>query len=73
MRLSAWVALRCREPRFQAFVQATDEAAAATAVRTMCNITSRGELDRDAEAAARFHSLIRIPYSEFNHAQEATQ
>lgn len=41
------------------------EEIAAAVVRYLCVIPSRAELDHNAEAAERFHRLIRIPYNAF--------
>lgn len=68
MRLSTWAALRCREPEFQRFLGVHSETEAARAVRTLCAVRSRSELDSDPAAAQRFHQSIRIPYS--NHMRE---
>jgi hypothetical protein len=43
----------------------TDEQLAAGSVRRVCEVASRAELDHNPEAADRFHSLIRMPYSNF--------
>jgi hypothetical protein len=64
-RLSAWLALRCKEPLFQRFLRVPDEATAAHSVRAICGVKSRGDIDRDAEAEKRFHQFIRLPYAEF--------
>lgn len=64
-RLSNWVALRCKEPAFRFFLRAEDEAAAVSSVRSICGVVSRRELDTDPAAARRFHTLIRLPYSQF--------
>jgi hypothetical protein len=64
-RLSTWVALRCREPLFQRFLGAVSEDEAAEVVRRVCDVQSRGEIDRDPEAAGRFHEYIRIPFLQF--------
>lgn len=64
-RLSTWLALRCKEPAFQQFLHAHDEQEATTKVRELCRIGSRSELDRDADAAERCHTLIRKPYLDY--------
>lgn len=69
-RLSTWCALACKQELFQRFLGVTSEPAAIDAVRTRCGVKSRGEFDRDPEAAARFHEIIRHPYNDFYHAQE---
>ncbi len=67
-RLSAWVALRCKEPLFWKFLKVQNEASAAHQVRTLCQVTSRAEFDRDPGAKARLDQIIRHPFIEF--AQE---
>lgn len=39
-------------------------------VRWICKIDSRAELDRNAEAAERFHKNVREPYSNWRHMRE---
>lgn len=70
MRLSAWLALRCREVLFQRFLGAVDEAEAAEVVRRVCQVESRGDIDRNPDAQQRFHDLIRKPY--LTYQQEKT-
>lgn len=72
-RLSQWVALRCKEPLFWQFLEVQDEAAAVDQVRTRCGVASRAEFDRDPEAEARLHEVIRRPFIEFTHQQEQHQ
>lgn len=74
-RLSAWVALRCRESLFQRFLGVDSEEEAAQAVRGRCQVASRGEIDRNPTAAQRFHQFIRLPFVQFqqdpkNHPME---
>ena len=74
-RLSTWLALRCREPLFQRFLRVPDEPTAVHSVRAICEVKSRGEIDRNSSAAQRFHDFIRKPYLLFandpnNHPQE---
>ena len=64
-RLSTWLALRCREPLFWRFLRVPDEATAVHSVRAICEVKSRGEIDRNATAAQRFHDFIRKPYLVF--------
>jgi hypothetical protein len=64
-RLSAWLALRCKEAAFQRFLRVPDEATAITSVRAICEVKSRGEIDRNPEAQKRFHEFIRRPYSQY--------
>lgn len=65
MRLSAWLALRCKESAFQAFLGVENERTAIAAVRAMCDVQSRKEIDTNEIAAHLFHQLIRLPYFEF--------
>lgn len=65
-RLSQWVALRCKEPLFWRFLKVEDEPAAVHQVRSLCGVKSRSEFDRDPEAEARLHEIIRRPYSDFS-------
>lgn len=66
-RLSAWLALRCKEPLFQRFLRVSDEQTAVSSVRAICEVKSRGEIDRNPTAAKRFHDFIRKPYMVFCH------
>lgn len=65
-RLSTWVALRCKDPEFRRWLRVPDEETAVTAVRAICNIKSRAELDKDPVAAQRFHQFIRLPFADYN-------
>lgn len=74
-RLSTWLALRCKEPLFQRFLRVPDEQTAVRSVRAICEVKSRGEIDRNDRAAKRFHDFIRKPFLLFcqdpkNHPQE---
>ena len=74
--LAQWVAMRCKEPNFLAWLygrykaqwSATEgessEEVAANLVRALCGVESRAELDSNPEAAAKLHQLIRKPYQE---------
>ena len=64
-RLSTWCALRCREPDFQRFLGVEAEAAAANKVRALCGVASRAEFDRDPDAEARLHEIIRRSYQQY--------
>lgn len=64
-RLSQWVALRCKERPFRDWLRVPDEATAVSAVRAICSVKSRAEIDRDPVAAQRFHQFIRLPYADF--------
>jgi hypothetical protein len=65
-RISQWLALRCKEAQFQRFLRVPDEATAVHSVRAICEVKSRGEIDRDARAQKRFHDFIRLPYIQFS-------
>jgi hypothetical protein len=39
-------------------------------IRWICQIESRAELDRNAEAAQRFHDRVREPYRKWSHTKE---
>lgn len=71
-RLSTWLALRCKEADFQAFLRVDSEVEATRAVRSICHVTSRGDIDRDPAAATLFHQFIRRPYFEFTQRKEAS-
>lgn len=64
-RISQWLALRCKEPLFQKWLRVPDEATAITNVRAICEVKSRGEIDRCETAQKRFHQFIRLPYMQF--------
>lgn len=72
MRLSTWLALRCKEEAFRRFLRVPDEATAVTAVRAICEVKSRSEIDTNPEKAKRFHQFVRLPYSQFvqDHANQ---
>lgn len=64
----------CKEPEFLKWVDVmaaqagydvdipADEAFAKTFITTLCQVTSRNDLDRDPAAAERFHDLVRKPF-----------
>lgn len=58
----------CQQPEFWRFVtehfgaRISNAEQAAGAVREICKVTSRAELDGNDEAADVFHSQIRLPY-----------
>jgi hypothetical protein len=64
-RISQWLALRCKEPLFQKWLRVPDEATAITSVRAICEVRSRGDIDRCEKATKRFHQFIRLPYMQF--------
>jgi hypothetical protein len=66
-RLSAWLALRCKDPLFWRFLNVQNEASAIHHVRTRCSVASRAEFDRDPSAKARLDELIRFPFIKFTH------
>lgn len=70
-RLSAWVALRCKEPLFQRFLGVDNAKAAADTVRRKCGLKSRAEIDKDPAAKARFDEIIRFPYNDFYNRHQA--
>lgn len=75
--LCSWVAIRCSEPAFAAWLETAHpglwleqftnlgdaEEAAAEIVRDLCQVVSRRDLDTDEEAAARLHARVRKPYA----------
>lgn len=69
VRISAWVAIVCKSPEFWRFLQVDDEPAAIQKVRALCGVASRSELDRDPEAAQRFHKIIRHPFIDFSNRE----
>lgn len=66
MRLSAWVAIRCKEPQFRKWLRVPDEQTAITAVRAICEVKSRSEIDTNPAAEKRFHQFIRLPYLQYS-------
>jgi len=62
----------CQQPEFWGFLGAwegdaifpivTNADSAATAIRAICGVESRAELDSSTEAAAIFHEQIRLPF-----------
>jgi len=58
-RLSRLAGMLCGNPRFQAYIGATCPESAAAFVRRQCGVASRRELDRNEQAAKRFHELRR--------------
>jgi hypothetical protein len=59
----------CRYADFLVYLQAIDpqhepwtEAGAKQFILSACDISSRADLDRDGEAAQRFHERVRLPY-----------
>lgn len=62
--LAKLAGMLCANPDFQKWCDASTPEAAATWVRSACDIDSRSELDHNAAAARKFHSLVRIPFME---------
>lgn len=83
-KLSQYAYLLCTNPMFLQFLSEralvngdprtvewwTKENHAARWLRWRCNIESRSELDRNAEAATVFHEEIRQPYSDWRSVHE---
>jgi hypothetical protein len=69
--LSQWLALRCNEPEFWAFVAAKGYAPITSGlecdatVKLFLQIKSKRELDNNPAAAQQFHTMIRIPYQQW--------
>lgn len=66
MRISALAACMCAEPKFQEWldlfmngVKPRDVESAARALRFVCQVASRRELDSNEAAAERFHDMRR--------------
>lgn len=67
--LSRWAAMRCQEHEFRdwlhgqfpAFACSTPDEAA-QAIRSICSVESRAELDSNPLAQATFDDLIRLPW-----------
>lgn len=64
-RACLWTVQRCREQPFQQFLGVDGEKAAASRVKELCEVSSRGDLDRDEAARARWNERIRKTYIEF--------
>lgn len=70
--LSQWLALRCKQTDFWRFLESAYEIAEIkdhldcdTKVKAILEITSKADVDNDQDAEARFHSEIRMPYSQW--------
>ncbi|WP_443115454.1 hypothetical protein [Herbaspirillum seropedicae] len=72
MRLSQWLALRCREREFQQFLRVPDEHTATRVVRALCDVESRAEVDTNPAAEKRCHDLIRKPYIAYTTERSTT-
>ncbi|MEN5162599.1 hypothetical protein [Achromobacter kerstersii] len=73
--LSRAAAMMCNGAKFQRWVVSRVGAApegvsaqqhAAQFVRDVCGITSRADLDHNAEASTLFHRVVRIPFVEWS-------
>lgn len=76
--LAQWAAIRCAEYSFQEFrwdMEGADEVPtedeAAEIIYTTCGISSRAELDNNAEAKRLFDERIRKPYAEWQRKRGA--
>ena len=70
--LSQWLAIRCGEPEFWAFVQARSFSPDITSaemcnaeVKLYLNIISKKEVDNNKNAEYRFSEMIRNPYTKW--------
>jgi hypothetical protein len=64
-----WLAMRCKDRGFQGWAFGKGAASnfeddVAEWCRLQCNVNSRSEIDGNADAEARFESLIRKPWAE---------
>jgi hypothetical protein len=66
-----WTVLRCKEQDFQRFLGVDGEAAASRRVKEVCEVSSRAQLDRDAEAHARWDERIRRAYLKYQNEESA--
>lgn len=60
--LAKLAGMLCVNPKFQEWAEVSDANGAARWIRMACGIESRAELDHDAEAAAKFHRDVRLPF-----------
>lgn len=63
--MAMWCVIRCKDPVFQRWAGAQDEAGAKARVLEMCDVTSRRDLDDGAEATQRFHQRVRRPFVDY--------
>ena len=70
--LSQWLAIRCGEPEFWAFVKArsfspdiTNAQLCDAEVKLYLNISSKKEVDNNKLAEQRFREMIRNPYTDW--------
>lgn len=64
VEFQAWIEARHPQVAEGAPFETAGPDLAAHIVRSLCQVQSRAELDHDKAAAARFHELIRKPWSE---------
>ena len=64
INVTQWLAVRSKDPNFQAFLNVANESEAAVKVRTICNVASRGEIAHDATAYEIFLTQIYKPFNE---------
>lgn len=68
-----WLVMRCKEPEFQRWlVGGTGIAAEADSIqkiRELCAVTSRKEIDGNADAEKRFQSFVRGPWLKYQLAR----
>lgn len=57
MKASTAAGMLCGNPKFQAYLGVTNAEDAAMHIRRTCGVLSRRDLDRDEQAAKRFHEL----------------
>lgn len=67
----------CRYRDFWEYLQAIDpqhapwtEGGAKEFILAICGVDSRRELDRNAQAAQRFHQLVRLPFLAWRQQQQ---
>ena len=74
--IAEWLAMRCQDPEFCEWAakrggfMPADEDGTATWARLTCGVSSRGDIDGDAVAEAKFRELIQRPWAAFNRAAE---
>ncbi len=74
-----WLVFQGKDYKFQSFVleragmddEDVTEDNAAKAVRAICGVQSRSDIDLDVEALERFHTKIRKPWAVLNRAVTA--
>jgi hypothetical protein len=76
--IARWLALRCKEPEFRAWIgrsfgagRVVTEDEAADWCRDTCGVKSRGDIDWNVEAERLFQSQIRGPWNKYQLARQA--